>query len=311
MTTVGLDVPAYSDAPSSFYPQFVAAAADAGYRNLWVGDHLLWHRPRFEQFALLGMLSGLTDLTLGSGIALAPLRQPWWLAKAAATLSMTARGGFVLGVGTGGEYAREFELAGVSREGRGSALDATIEFCRRAWSGEEGQDFSPILETPLPIVVGGRTPPALRRAARLGDGWLGIFLTPDAFAKARALLLEEAAGHGRPDPATAMTVWVCTDQDAVRAQQIATEVIAEEYRLPAEKFARHVVTGTPHDVAESLAAYVRLGVDHLDLHLAHPDPLTQIEPLGDALSSRLAAEGATQEHPVFARGGNGQSFPAK
>jgi alkanesulfonate monooxygenase SsuD/methylene tetrahydromethanopterin reductase-like flavin-dependent oxidoreductase (luciferase family) len=173
MTTFGLDVPAYSHDAGSFYPRLVRLAADAGFRNLWVGDHLLWHRPRFEQFALLGMLSGLTDLTLGSGIALAPLRQPWWMAKAVATLSMTARGGFILGLGTGGEYAREFEVAGVPRESRGAALDATIEFCRRAWSGEEGQDFSPILKTPLPIVVGGRTPPrsasgcaARRRLAR-------------------------------------------------------------------------------------------------------------------------------------------------
>jgi alkanesulfonate monooxygenase SsuD/methylene tetrahydromethanopterin reductase-like flavin-dependent oxidoreductase (luciferase family) len=95
-----------------------------------------------------------------------------------------------------------------------------------------------------------------------------------------------------------MTVWVCTDENAARAQQFAAAVIAEEYSLPPEKFARHVVTGTPDDVAESLAAYVRFGVDHLDLHLAHPNPLTRIEPLGRL----LAAEEATQEHPVFAGG---------
>jgi alkanesulfonate monooxygenase SsuD/methylene tetrahydromethanopterin reductase-like flavin-dependent oxidoreductase (luciferase family) len=299
VTTLGLDVPAFSDDPMDFYPRLVAAAAKVGFRNLWVGDHLLWHKPRFEQFTLLGLLCGLTDLTLGSGITLAPLRQPWWIAKSAATIHLASRGGFVLGLGAGGEYAREFSLANVPTQGRGSTVGLTVEFCRRAWAGQEGQDFSPLLAAPVPVLLAGRKPPALLRAARLADGWLGIFLDPQEFSAARAQLLADAYRFSRPRPAAAMTIWICADRDVATARELASAVIATEYGLPGAKFSRHVVAGTPEMVAAALAEYARAGADHLDLHLAHPDPIAQVELLGPLIVERLARE-PTVPHPLFA-----------
>jgi alkanesulfonate monooxygenase SsuD/methylene tetrahydromethanopterin reductase-like flavin-dependent oxidoreductase (luciferase family) len=298
MTTLGLDVPAFSDDPMVFYPRLADAAAQAGFRNLWVGDHLLWHRPRFEQFTLLGLLCGLTDLTLGSGITLAPLRQPWWIAKSAATIQLASRGGFILGLGAGGEYAREFALANVPTAGRGSTVGLTVDFCRRAWAGHEGQDFSPLLAAPVPVLLAGRKPAALLRAAQLADGWLGIFLDPREFSAARTQLMTEARRLGRPRPATAMTIWVCAERDAATARDLATSVIASEYGLPAAKFSRHVVAGTPEHVASVLAEYARAGADHLDLHIAHPDPLAQVEFWGPHVVERLAGE-PTSPHPLF------------
>jgi alkanesulfonate monooxygenase SsuD/methylene tetrahydromethanopterin reductase-like flavin-dependent oxidoreductase (luciferase family) len=298
MATIGLDVPAFSSTPRDFYARFADSAAQAGFRNLWVGDHLLWHQPRFEQFTLLGMLCGLTDLTLGTGITLAPLRPPWWTAKSAATVQAAARGGFILGLGAGGEYAREFALAGVPMEERGSSMARTVEFCRRAWAGHEGADFSPMPATPVPILLAGRKAAALKRAAELADGWLGIFLDPRQFAAARTLLLEEASRLGRPTPATAMTVWVCADHEPAAARQTASSVIADEYGMPGASFERHVVTGTPEDVAAALAEFAAAGADHLDLHIAHPDPLAQIALWGRVVTERLAVVPGPP-HPVF------------
>jgi alkanesulfonate monooxygenase SsuD/methylene tetrahydromethanopterin reductase-like flavin-dependent oxidoreductase (luciferase family) len=288
MTTIGLDVPAHRDElPQSFYRRVASAAETSGFQNLWVGDHLLWHQPRFETFALLGMLSGITSLTIGTGIALAPLRQPWWTAKSAASLQGMAPGGFVLGLGAGGEYAPEFELAGVELADRAARVDETIEFCRKAWSGELGPDFSPLPVRTVPIWVGGRKGKALTRAAHLADGWLGLFLDPIEFAAVRTLLSHETARAGRPPIKTSMAVWICTDSDGAEAKRRAVEVIAQEYRMPAARFARHVVAGTPDEVADRLAEYAEAGADHLDLHIAHPDPLSQIEVVGRTVTARL------------------------
>ncbi|MCU1494563.1 MAG: class flavin-dependent oxidoreductase, partial [Acidimicrobiaceae bacterium] len=299
LTTLGLDVPALCDDPLDFYPRWANAAVQAGVRNLWVGDHLLWHKPRFEQFTLLGLLCALTDLTLSSGITLAPLRQPWWIAKSAASIQMASRGGLILGLGAGGEYPREFSLANVPSQGRGSMIDLTVEFCLRAWAGHEGRDFSPLLPAPVPILLAGRKPPALLRAAHLADGWLGIFLDPLEFSAARAELLTEAQRLGRPRPAAAMTVWVCADRDETTARDLASAVIAAEYGLPSARFSRHVVAGTPERVAAVLAEYAAAGADHLDIHLAHPDPLAQLELLGPLFVEHLSDEPSTP-HPLFA-----------
>jgi alkanesulfonate monooxygenase SsuD/methylene tetrahydromethanopterin reductase-like flavin-dependent oxidoreductase (luciferase family) len=278
----GLDVPAFTSVqPRGFYQRLADAAAGAGFSNLWVGDHLLWHRPRFETFTLLGMLSGMSELTLGTGIALAPLRPPWWTAKSAASLAVLTGGRFILGLGAGGEYTREFEMTGTQASGRGQLVDDTIVFCRRSLGGELGNDFQPTPPSSLPIWVGGRKAPSLRRAARLADGWLGLFLSVDDFRACREFLeAHEPSDRAAPVEA-AMALWLAVDPDPELARRIALDVIATEYRMQPERFGRYVVVGRPDDVRQTLAAYANAGATHLDLHVAHPDIFAQIDLLGE------------------------------
>ena len=285
----GLDVPAFAAVePRSFYNRLADAAAVAGFTNLWVGDHLLWHQPRFETFTLLGMLSAMTELKLGTGIALAPLRPPWWTAKSAASLAVLTGGRFILGLGAGGEYAREFEMTGTRASGRGGLVDDTIAFCRRSWGGELGEDFRPTPPSELPIWVGGRKGPSLRRAARLADGWLGLFLSVDDFRASKELL----DGHVRSDRGVpveaAMALWLAVDPDPDLARRTALDVIATEYRMQPERFSRYVVAGTPADVRHALAAYSSAGATHLELHVAHPDIFAQINLLGEQVLPFIA-----------------------
>ncbi len=287
MTTYGVDVPAFNNS-RNFYANFVNAAQEAGFTNLWVGDHLLWHCPRFESFTLLGMLSGLTSLTLGTGIALAPLRPPWWLAKSAATLNEIAEGGFVLGLGAGGEYAREFDVVGMDVADRGAALDAAILYCRQAWSGALGADFSPRPVTEIPIWLGGRTNVALRRVARSADGWLGIFLTPRKFGAARDYLMAECRSLGRADLPASLAVWACVDTDGDEARRAALDAISTEYGMPGAAFTRYVIAGTPDEVATTLRSYSEAGAAHISIHIAHPDHLTQIGVWASDVFPRLA-----------------------
>lgn len=286
MTTFGLDVPAAPTAAETsaraFYPMIARAAEDAGFARLWVGDHALWHQPRFEALSLLSALSGWSDLALGSGVLIAPLRHPVWTAKCAATLDRLTDGQFTLGLGIGGEYTDEFEIFAVDRKRRGALTDAAILTCRRAWSGELHPAFSPLPPRgDIPIWVGGRSDAALRRAGRLGDGYLGLFLRPEDLRRSLDRVDEERRVAGRSGVSSrAMALWMACDEDGQRARDVAGDTIAREYQMPPERFAKYVVAGTPAELVTRLEQYLAVGLDHVHIHIAHPDTPGQIELFG-------------------------------
>ena len=109
----------------------VQVAEELGYDSVWVGDHVLW--PVFwpEPVVLLSAAAAVTSrIGLGTGVMLAGLRGAAPLAKQTATLQWISNGRFRLGVGAGGEYAKEFEASGVPLADRGRRLDDTLEAVR-------------------------------------------------------------------------------------------------------------------------------------------------------------------------------------
>lgn len=138
--------------------------------------------PFFDPLGLYGVLAGATEkLRIGTGVLIAAYRHPIVLAKVLATIERFAPGRIVLGVGAGW-MREEFEAVGVGYERRGTRLDEYISALRRIWSGEvasfEGEfyrwdaaGFRPTPTQPIPILVGGHSDAALRRVAKLGDGW--------------------------------------------------------------------------------------------------------------------------------------------
>lgn len=123
-----------------------------------------------------------TTLRLATGVMILPLRNPVVLAKECATLDMLTGGRFILGVGVGWLH-EEFDAIGVGWEDRGAHTDDSIRALRALWTQEAAShsgshsSFSEIHSFPkpaagtIPIVVGGHSPPAARRAGRLGDGF--------------------------------------------------------------------------------------------------------------------------------------------
>lgn len=220
---------------------------------------------------------------VGTAIALAPLRSPVWMAKTAASIHLLSGGRFVLGVGVGGENADEFAAAGTRVTHRGAATDEAIDAVRGAWSGRL-PGFSPLPQPPIPIWVGGRTDASLKRAAERGDGWLPIFLTPDRYREMWSRLEAMRAAAGRSGPFTrALTVWAAVGSDSGRAWDAALETTEREYAIERARFRRFLVAGNPPEVAQLLQSYIDAGADHIEIHPAHPVPLSQLEPLGEAL----------------------------
>ncbi len=281
----------------------LAAEAEAlGYASLWAGDHVAFPSPILDPLQVLACFATRTErVRLGTCVYLLALRYPTVVAKMVASLDVVAGGRFVFGVGVGGEFPGEFRACGVPVTERGARTNEAIAALRRLWSGDEAAhrgrfyDISPVRIAPppvqgaqLPIWIGGRTEPALRRAARLGDGYVGYLLDADGFRQRIERIGELAAAAGRP--ATAVTAALMTfaivDRDPDQARSRAGAMLGAMYGRPMDKAAaRYCITGSPADCREAVAAYAAAGCEHLVLTpLAYGDALRdQIRQLADAL----------------------------
>jgi alkanesulfonate monooxygenase SsuD/methylene tetrahydromethanopterin reductase-like flavin-dependent oxidoreductase (luciferase family) len=253
--------------------------ADAGLDHVTMGDHISFHGGTgFDgMITATTMLSSQDQLSVIIGVYLLGLRHPMLAARQLSTLSQTAPGRLVLGVGVAGEDRREVSNAGVDPRTRGRRLDEALMLVRRLLAGEEvtyhGEFFQldearilPAPEPRIPIVIGGKGDVAVRRAAELGDGWLGIFCSARRFAQTREQILEAAAGSGRELPSWfGVNVWCGLDADPERARQLVAAKMEGLYQLPYEKFQHVAPAGTPEQVAEFLRPFVASGAAHVTL----------------------------------------------
>jgi len=197
-------------APETLF-QCAAAAEAADLESLWITDHIAippddaegsggrYLDPLVTLAALIGHTS---RIALGTGVLILPYRPPLPTAKQVATLQELSAERLLLGVGIGW-MDPEFKALGLSRHRRGEASDETLAFLRHCFEDEPAvANGQPFLFRPKParppIYVGGRAPHALHRAARYGDGWLPMGVTPESLAPELASYREIAAAAGNP-----------------------------------------------------------------------------------------------------------------
>jgi probable F420-dependent oxidoreductase len=207
--------------------RYATTVEQLGYAHLLAYDHVLgadpeahapWNGPYdvdttfHEPFVLFGYLAACTRLELVSGIIILPQRQTALVAKQAAEVDLLAEGRFRLGVGLGWNPI-EYEALGQSFADRGRRMSEQIPLLRRLLSehavthdGEfdriraAGLSPQPI-QRPIPIWIGGESPPAYRRIGRLGDGWFPQMAPGPKLDEARSIIADAAVAAGR-DPAT-------------------------------------------------------------------------------------------------------------
>src|SRR4030088_2913959 len=195
---IGVNLPNYSSLGYRDSIIAIAQTAEAlGYASLWTNDHVLLPTSLPEPFG--HVLESLTTLSylaaspahiqLGTGILVPPQRDPLLVAKQAATVSHLSGGRLLLAVGVGyikQEYAylrADFGNRGRLADGYISAMRELFESDAPEFHGEH-INYSEVLFSPrpsvrIPIFVGGNSPAALKRAAALGDGWYGLWRSPD------------------------------------------------------------------------------------------------------------------------------------
>lgn len=274
-TLMGVRLGAYADA--------ARILEAAGFESLWVPEHLALPAespstypytedgrppvptgtPCYDPFVLLSYAAcATTSIRLATNVYLLPLHHPLRTARGAVTLDRLSGGRVTLGVGVGW-LKDEFDWAGEEFSTRGRRTDEIIDILRRLWTEQtvdyesEHYRFGPVAFAPkpaqregIPLEVGGTSAAALRRAARLGDGWIDIGSeSVDVLARHITTLCAMRADAGRTGPfeITLGGSWG-SDLDSVRraADVGATRVIARPY------------AGTPlaaADVAEWAARY--------------------------------------------------------
>ncbi len=188
-------------------------AEELGYDSLWLPDHLLPPKPFgdvyggvHEALILLANIAARTErIPLGTSVLILPLREPVLLAKQLATLERLAPGRVILGAGVGWDSA-EFEALGVPFHRRGRRTDeqlALIEHLHRTGVAPSGGVLEPRPSARIPLLIGGKSDAALRRAARVGDLWQAYNVTPDEFRTMHARL-RELAGDRHVSSGTVM-----------------------------------------------------------------------------------------------------------
>ena len=225
MTPLKLGV-ALGRAHPAVHLELALEAERLGFESAWLPEHLVFPiemagspfpgaqhppvpptTPVFDAFAYLAFLAGRTErLRLGTNVYLLGLRHPFVSARAVQTLDVVSGGRAELGIGAGW-LASEWRAAGLDFASRGRRLDEALAICKRLWSEpaveHHGRFFDfpavafepkPVQKPWPPVLVGGESEAALRRAACHGDGWIGLEHSPESarerVARLRALRVE-------------------------------------------------------------------------------------------------------------------------
>jgi len=232
-------------------------AEQAGFDSVWTGEHVVLPDPRetpspahpqtemLDPAVALSFVAAHTEsIRLGTGIVILPQRNPVVLAKEMASVDVLSRGRLMLGVAAGYLH-QEFAAIGAPFAERGARTDEAIDVIRALWTQEhptfEGQFWSfsgidaqprPVQQPSPPIVVGGHSAAAHRRAVRQGNGWYGFAL----------------------------------DVESTRAGLEGLERAREETTRPDDLGELEISITPPADVsAEDVERYAELGVDRLIL----------------------------------------------
>ncbi len=285
--------------------------------SLWTGGHLASTNPSPEAMVGLARLATLTErVKVGTSILLLPLYPPALVAKQIADLDRATDGRVMLGIGVGGEYAQEFRAVQVPIEERGRRTNEMIPLLRRLWTAEpithEGRDYrmddvrihpAPRQPGGPPIIVAGRKEPAMRRAAKLGDGWFPYLYSPRRYADSVAVVRQtaEAAGRDLAGFHWCVFVFVNVNRDGDVAREEAARTMGGTYNQDFKPMIDSVAAaGTTAEVSAKLQAFYDAGARHFVFlpATAGADP----EPMLD----RLFAEVTPTLHEHARRGLSGE-----
>ncbi|HEY1265843.1 MAG TPA: LLM class flavin-dependent oxidoreductase [Candidatus Binatia bacterium] len=284
-------------------------AEKAGFDHLWVGDSpriARMDRAHADCLTVMAALAAKTrKIKIGTVPLIAGLRNPVLLAHSLATLDVISSGRIIVGVSAGPQYkfaAQEFEACGVPFEQRAGRLDEAIQLMRRLWAEESvcfngkylrleeiGIQPRPLSKS-IPIwCAAGDNENALKRVARLGDGWFTVAPTPEIFA-ARRLRIERFArqlGQVRNLPSMLFATFHLHRKKG-KAEEEGWNLAKSYYRQPRGQL-KHLSPffGTPEQCADKLQQYLAAGLTGVVARFVAPDIEVQSRLLLNEVKPRL------------------------
>ena len=267
-----------------FYREIAQAAEELGYDSIWAGDHISYRNPILDVVVALTTFAAVTErITIGAGVVLLPLRHPSVVAKEFSSLDYVSGGRLILGVGVGGEGAKDFEAVGVPVGERGARTNEAMRALRALFDGSgtfSGRYFAfegieiepgPAQAGGPPLWVGGRSEPAIERAATLGDGWIPLWVSPERFSAGCEQLPQHVAR------AVAIPAHVGEKRHLY-------EHLRQRY---SGDFSEHVVdryciAGSPEECAARLREYLDAGARHIVFNVCEPEDVERLREVASA-----------------------------
>ena len=237
-------------ADPELFAHLATTAEDVGIESLWTVEHVVVpvgyestypydpsgrmpgpeNSPIFDPILPLTYAAAITSkIKLATGVVILPQRHPFYIAKEAATLDVLSGGRAILGIGVGW-LEEEFDALGIPFQTRASRTRETVEAMRQLWSpgaksfegkhfqwGEVESNPKPVQEGGVPIVVGGHTEIAAKRAARYGDGFFPAMVSEEQLASLTGIMRAECEKVGRdPSEIELTTTFMLPDLDLIR-----------------------------------------------------------------------------------------------
>ena len=251
----------------------------SGLDSIWVGDHIAFHIPVIESLSLLSFCAAATErIELATGVLLLPLRNPTLTAKITGTIDMLSNGRLLLGVGVGGEFPPEFEAVASPIAERGPRTNESIEILRKLWAegatSHEGEFYSfgkvniepkPVRAGGPPIIVGGRKAVSMKRAGRLGDGYISHMCDVETYASNLSQIASHAKDAGRAGRPfqTAALLFTVLDDSYEAAHKRAAQMLGKIYNTDfTEASKRYCLLGKPEDCLDQMRKFARAGCRH-------------------------------------------------
>jgi probable F420-dependent oxidoreductase len=264
----------------------------SGIDSIWLSDRLSSPAPVPEVMTTLAAIAArTTKLKFGPSVIVLPYRTPVVAAKEMATIDWLSKGRLFPAVGVGVELPREFDASGVPFKERGKRTDEAIQVIRLLWTQDEvsfqGEFykldrvtiFPKPWQTPPPIWIGGKSEAAMRRTARLGDGWIPSFITPDELRVGVERVKEMAVAAGREVPedhfGTLINYAVAESGDAAFAM---AQPYLQRGRVDDATMRQCTAFGPPEVLLAKIEEYVKGGVSKFILRPLCP-PARMLEQL--------------------------------
>jgi probable F420-dependent oxidoreductase len=281
---------------------FLSRAETLGYESAWVQEQIVGAVPILEPLTLLSYAAALTrTLRLGTSVMLTVWRNPIQLAKSLTSLDQLSQGRLTVGVGIGNQRPEDAAF-GIPLERRARRFVEGIEVMKALWTqptatfaGEYwtlagiSQEPKPVQQPHPPLWFGAREPAALRRAVRLGNGWMGAGSSSNADFKAQAVTIRGFLDDAKRDPTTfciSKRVYIAVDADKSRAEERLRTWFGMRYRN-ADMASRVAVWGGVNECLDRLAELVESGAEHLLLNSAF-DHMEHLEVLAQEIVPHLA-----------------------
>ncbi len=285
------------------FRNYFAGVEHLPYESAWAHESVLSSTPQLAPIETMTYAAACTQrLRLGCAVFVSTLHSPVHLARSLATLDQLSGGRVDVGIGTGGEQ-QQFAAFGISRHRYAARFAEGLAVMKALWTrqrvsfdgefwrlADAAMEPKPVQRPHPPVWIGAVADSALRRAARLGDGFFGSGgSTIDRFAQQVQVVRGALTEAGR-DPSSypiAKRLYIGVDDNADRARDRMRDAMTQMYGRPVPGIDAAAVAGTPAECAEAVARTAAAGAD-LILFTTRYEHGEQAARLADEVIPRLS-----------------------